>query len=480
MRNALLVARREYIAYVTAWGFWLGLLFTPIALGLGVILPQLAESSTPSRYYTVIDPTGELADAIDRQLAASLDEAARNLIRMNYAIQGQQEQEEAVARYRRLRTHDLSTEQALKQVLPDDVPAVLPAADYIPVTAPANDIDTLKSYLDGDALVDGPLGPRPLFAAIILKPDEGIEYWSGDLALGSLLRVTQNASRSLERHRFLSERGVDVAAFRTVDLNALKVTELSTRTRAGGGNAVTFADRAPLFAGFALCFLLWLLIFSVVNFLLTGTIEERSNKIFDALLTGVTIPQLLSGKLLGVLALSATLMSVWGLAALGLSLASAEGLPSEMRDILSAVLAPDLVIPAVISFFIGYLMYGAIFLALGSLCDTIQEAQSLMSPIIIVMLLPLVVMAITIGNPSSPLLQALVWVPLFTPFLLILRIPLDPPLWQVAGPILMMVVFTLGTLWLSARIYRAGAVHGAGASDVKRFFGGLLGRKPKT
>ena len=64
MGNALLVARREYLAYITAWGFWVGIIFTPLALLLALGLPALIESSQPARYYAVLEDGNTFSDAL--------------------------------------------------------------------------------------------------------------------------------------------------------------------------------------------------------------------------------------------------------------------------------------------------------------------------------------------------------------------------------------------------------------------------------
>ena len=69
------------------------------------------------------------------------------------------------------------------------------------------------------------------------------------------------------------------------------------------------------------------------------------------------------------------------------------------------------------------------------------------------------------------------WIPLLSPFLVILRVPTDPPLWELRLQIVWMVVFTLIVIWGASRVYRAGAVHGAGMNDVRGWFAGLIGRK---
>ncbi len=124
-------------------------------------------------------------------------------------------------------------------------------------------------------------------------------------------------------------------------------------------------------------------------------------------------------------------------------------------------------------------MYGAVFLALGSLCDTIQEAQTLMTPLIVLLMVPMFMITVAISDPESPILSVMSWIPFFTPFLLILRVPTAPPMWEVMGLLALMVVASLSVLWIASRVYRAGAVHGAGVGDVGKWFTKLIPGKKK-
>ncbi|MEM6652568.1 MAG: ABC transporter permease, partial [Pseudomonadota bacterium] len=148
----------------------------------------------------------------------------------------------------------------------------------------------------------------------------------------------------------------------------------------------------------------------------------------------------------------------------------AEGLGS----LVTAAANPVLFVPAIISFVLGYLMYGSLFLALGSLCDTIQEAQTLMTPLFVTLMAPLAMLAFAIQDAESALIEIMAWVPVFTPFLLILRMPTEPPIWEVLAQLSLMALTTLLILHLATRVYRAGAVHGAGVNDVWAFFGKLV------
>ncbi|WP_084399241.1 ABC transporter permease [Henriciella aquimarina] len=477
MRSIYLVARRDYLGYVQAWGFWLSLLLTPLLMGLGMMAPSWAAASQPTRYYTVIDQSGNFASALRAELDQDRIQTARITLDPVGVMNG--EPSDKVQTFDAAIDRGASIEDALEEAGGSTVD--LPQSDFVYVDPPATTQEDIQPWLLGERLVETPAGSQPLFAAIFV-PEGGneIEYWSENVTAQNLLSKVRAAERTLTEKRVFEEAGVSPQILDEADARARDVTERKARppSQAEAGSQVTLADRAPFFAAVLMAFLLWFLIFSVVNYLLMGTIEERSNKIFDSLLTSVKLPHMLAGKLLAVLAVALTLMGVWAIGATVVTNAFSSSMPADAREmmftVISAVARPGLLVPAVLSFVLGYLMYGAVFLALGSLCDTIQEAQTLMTPLIVLLMVPMFMIVVAISDAESPILSVMSWIPIFTPFLLILRIPAQPPLWEVSGLLLLMIAATLLVLWLAARVYRAGAVHGAGVGDVGKWFARLV------
>ena len=477
MRSIYLVARRDYLGYVQAWGFWLGLLLTPILMGIGMMAPTWAAASQPTRYYTVIESGTEFADALRAEIEADRISIARTALDPMATLNG--ESSGKLDAFDAAIGNGASIDEALAAAGGSSVQ--LPQADFVFVAPPASSEEGVQPYLLGERAVDTPDGPQTLFAAVFVPEGAGdIEYWSENITAQGLLSKVRAAERTLTERRVFAEAGVSPRILSEAESRRREIAEKRARPPSASetGSAVTLADRAPFFAAVLLAFLLWFLIFSVVNYLLMGTIEERSNKIFDSLLTSVKLPHMLAGKLLAVLAVALTLMAVWAVGATIVANTFSGAMPADAREmmftIVTAIAKPGLLVPAILSFILGYLMYGAVFLALGSLCDTIQEAQTLMTPLIVMLMVPMFMIVVAISDAESPILSVMSWIPVFTPFLLILRVPAQPPLWEVTGLLVMMVVATLLVLWLAARVYRAGAVHGAGAGDVGKWIAKLM------
>jgi len=455
MRNIYLIFRRDYLGYVKAWGFWLSLAAVPLLMLVGSTFALFAAQSSPVRYYAVIEPGQVFAEAIDAEFARN--EAADIAEKMQLPAGAM----------------DAGAMQAFSD------------RKFLEVPPPAGDLDSLRPYLLGEKLVSGPAGDKPLFAAFILSEDgKSLEYWSDDVNIKTLRFEARDAMRRLARTHALEAAGLSPDFIQAADDAAVQVPERRIRSaveQETAGNEVTLADRAPVFVAGGMAYFLWLMVFSIIQYLLMGTIEERSNKIFDTLLTSVRMPELLAGKLLAVFAVTSTMMLVWGLFALTGSAVLATRVPGAgdmITPFLAAAASPQILVPGIISFLLGYIMYGMIFMALGSLCDTIQEAQTLLSPMMILLMLPMFAIFIAFQDPGSPVVDIAAWIPLFTPFLLILRMPHDPPMWEVLAQMGLMLVTMLAVLWGSVRVYRAGAVNGASVGDLGKMLKGMFGKKP--
>jgi ABC-2 type transport system permease protein len=95
----------------------------------------------------------------------------------------------------------------------------------------------------------------------------------------------------------------------------------------------------------------------------------------------------------------------------------------------------------------------------------------------ILLMLPMFAIFIAFQDPGSPIIDVASWIPVFTPFLLILRMPHNPPMWEIIAQMLIMAVTAATILWLATKVYRAGAIHGAGIGDLGGVFKRLFSRK---
>lgn len=458
MRAIYLIARREFLSYVATWGFWLSLASVPLFMALGFGLPILIESSQPTRYYVMIDETGGRLDAAYR---ASVEES-----RQRQAAEMREAVSEMVGDNPQITA---ALDQQMATTMLDD-------GRYVRLDPPATDVDGLRPYLLGERLLDTAEGEMPLFAAIYLRADaEGgieIEYWSTNLTDGGLRSEIRGALRDYMRAERLLAAGVSGDMLEAADSLRPVVRELNPE-RAGADAAVTASDRLPVIVAIGVAFALWIIIFSVVNMLLTAMIEEKGNKVLEMMMSSARHHEILTGKLFGVAAVSFTLLAFWGLLAFGggtLAQQAAASANMPIGDLIGAIFNPGLLVPALGYFIIGYFMYGAVFLAVGSLCDTLQDAQTLMSPIMLVMMVPLFLVMVAADSPDSPIVTFASWVPVWTPFIMLARLPQDPSMMELVGTTGLMLGTAIVVIWGAGVMFRMGALNQANQETIKNWF----------
>lgn len=417
MRRLLKIALREYIAYVRTVGFWLSMLLMPVGLIIAAGLPSMMEKSAPVPALAVVDLTGQgFTEVVARQLREPRPPTGRA---------------QAVI-----------------------VPSPVQGADIAQVTA------ALKPYLAGEQLLPG---GRTLDAAAIIHGADGkvaVDLWSVNVADGSLEQAVKAAVTEAMRGQRLRAAGLDAGEIAELDALAPKVTAYSHKA---AGGEVSLRDRLPGIVGFALGMLLWSVIFTGAGILLNSVIEEKSSRILEVLLASASTTEIMFGKILGVAGVTTTVLGVWaGLGGTALAMAN----PEIARDVAAVLFDNGLVFYFAVYLVGGYLMYAALFIAVGAFCETTREAQTLLGPVMIFLMVPVLFMSQAIRNPGSPMLEALSWIPPFTPFLMTARAAGEPPMWQVAGTGLLMVLTTAGVVWIAGRAFRAGALS-TGRLDLK-------------
>jgi ABC-2 type transport system permease protein len=494
MRYVLLIGLREYVENAKTKGFWIGIFMFPLIIAIGIGVSSYLARAQPSRHFVLVDQSGAFAESIEQSIEQahqrSVLDALGQYTRQNLA-QRQQLDLSAIP------AGGSATDQAaveafiaaggekaflarIRPMLKQDAPPFkAPSRAFARVDLP-DEIDAdasvegilakLRPYLTGDRhiVVDG--RQTRLFAALLIEPSaleqamrgargalgEGaIQYWSTNLTDGNLPELIRNAVNDEVRRRLYLARGVDVATVRDIEDTRVRVGAFDPG-KAEGEETVSIADRIVRSAPLGFVYLLWVSIFSVMQMLLNNTIEEKSNRIAEVLLSSVTPGEIMLGKLLGIAAIGFTMVATWlATAFVGLQLYQGAG-AEIIAPALHALAASGLVPMFLLCFLFGYLIYAGLFLSLGALCNDLKDAQNFQGPIMMIMLVPLLTMVFINRDPHGALATIMTWIPLYTPFAMMNRAAADPPLVELIGATLLMIVTALLALWLAGRVFRNG------------------------
>jgi len=282
-----------------------------------------------------------------------------------------------------------------------------------------------------------------------------VQYWSSNLTDRRLPELVGRALNDEVRSREYVDRGVSRAVVRQVQGTSIRLSSFDPG-KEEGKETVSLGDRIVRSAPVAFVYLLWISIFVVMQMLLNNTIEEKSNRIIEVLLSSVTPSELMMGKLIGIAGIGFTMVGTWlATAFIGMQLYQGPGTEviGQALDVLSG---SGLVPTFFVYFLLGYLLYAGIFLSAGSLCNSLKEAQSLQGPMMMIMIVPLMTMVFINMDPHGTLARIMTWIPIYTPFVMMNRAAADPPLFDLVGSALLVIATTAVVLWLSGRIFRIG------------------------
>lgn len=479
MSRMLKIAGREYAAYAKTFGFWLSLLMFPLFAVVGAALPILTRNAAEVPTVVIVDASGGNHGADLRRALDVQGERARLLaVRGAAAAEGGIAGVEKVRRAGDLGGYDAAVAE-LKRVAPRTAAAfkaprpkfiVLPApADLQAVSSPAAAEQAIRPYLTG-AKAPAP-GYESLRAAAVLTREDGtlaLRLWSDKSVPAELESDLRNALRDVARADRLAAAGVDPALVARLDAVQPRLQSFSL---AAQGRQIGLADRLPGLIGFITGMILWSAVITGASILMNSVIEEKSNRVLEVLLSSATSTEILGGKVLGVAALTATVMGGWGVVGTFLFSQAAPGILAEI----TGVIQPLSLFWIALFFLGGYVMYATIFAGIGAFCETPREAQTLLGPVMLILFVPIFVAQMAIRNPDAEILRMLSWVPPFTPFLMAVRVTNEPPLWEVLGTLLAMVAFAALVVWISGRAFRAGALSTA-KLEWKGLFGVLTGK----
>ena len=477
MSKTLVIAVRDYNASVRTKSFLISLILMPVLIFGGAVIGRIAQDAgdTRPKKIAVIDRTA--ADPGSGALASVLIEKAKE---RNEKLLGED------GKYRRA-PYEIEPISITAETSPEELdrlrfelservrggelfafaeigPKVVEAppedavADAFAAAGVAAGATTRPALADVEAADDGD-GANP-FAGVELPPEvqrfldeRGIRYTSENTTDFSVRQwIAKTLTPEIQGRRFAAaqlppEKVLNLSIPPTVQSRALAVQ--------GEGGEIAYEDDPNPIVSFIIPIFLLFLMFTVIMTasqpLTTNVIEEKQLRIAEVLLGSVRPFELMLGKLIGTVGVSLTLAGIY--AAGGLFLAG-------QFDVLDAIDVSTLLWFLLFAG-IGTLMYGALFVAVGAAVTNLKEAQNLLTPVILLVVAPMMVFMPIVTEPTGTLSRAFTYFPLTTPMTAVLRLAVPPgmPLWEKLAAAGLSLVTTLVLVWLAGRIFRFGMLH---------------------
>ncbi len=445
------VAKREFMATVLTKAFLIGVFIVPIIITASIpVATLLVSTRAPAVKGTVaiIDQSGGSEGLVAAALAEALTPDA---IEAQQKIQAK-EDTEAVAGEIEARLGKEKAEQARigTAIAGANTP---PAPDITPeILSPTADIDSEKQKLIEGTTLDGSrLALIVVDPAAVHRPASDKPFGAFQVFVKSKLdaraqrAITDQVGRALIRAR--------LAANGSNPDDVLAMTALP-RVRAqavtAGGDKST-GEMQQYILPIAFMMLLWISVFTSGQFLMTSTIEEKSNRIMEVLLSAVSPMQLMTGKILGQMGAGLLILCIY----------SGFGITSLLYLNRTELLDPSNFIFLIAFFFIAFFTIASMMAAVGSVVTDIHEAQTLMMPIMIVVMIPMLLMMPIISNPAGRMATVMSFIPPISPFVMVLRmssVSQPPPMWQLLAAVALGVVTVFVFLKGAAKIFRIGVL----------------------
>ena len=301
-------------------------------------------------------------------------------------------------------------------------------------------------------------------------------------------KIESDISKALESNLISQELKIDPKRIDSIKSRA-EAVEITSEKKGEGGKLQTANFDVARGIGYAISFLIYITLIIYGTMVMRGVMEEKTNRIAEVIVSSVRPFQLMLGKIIGIGAVGLTQFLIWIVLIGVLTSVVTSMIPPEVLEqvqqnsqqipgssqqgseairnlaeaqaSLSSINWP-LVIGCFIFYFLGgYLFYAALFAAVGSAVnEDPQDAQTLMFPITLPIILAIFIMINAITDPSGSLATWSSLIPFFSPIIMMARVPFGVPdtvpYWQLALSMILLVAGFLFTTWLSAKIYRTG------------------------
>ncbi len=240
--------------------------------------------------------------------------------------------------------------------------------------------------------------------------------------------------------------------------------------------------------GYILSFILYMFLLIYGAMVMQSVIDEKNSRVLEVMVSSVRPFELMMGKILGIASVAVVQIVIWGVLICGVGavvmpqlmpdemlagveavqsgtaqateIAAATDFDPEMMQALATATDMGYVLKIFISLLLfvlgGYLLYSAMFAAVGSAVDNVQDAQQLQTPITIPIILALLMMIAVIRDPNSQLAFWFSMIPLTSPVVMVARIPYDIPMWEIILSLAILYTSFIGMVWVAAKIYRVG------------------------
>ncbi len=428
MRKTLIIAKREYQAMVRTKAFIVSLVLMPIFMGGGILAQKALRGrvDVSDKRIVVLDATGRLLGPLS----------------------------EAAERYNRDEIFDEETgKQTSSRCLFLPGPAV-------PVT------DEVRAELSQQAKRGEVFGFLDI-PEDVLDPRRGrseVRFHGQGAAFSDIRRWLSRTVNDVVQLLRFTDVGIDPKIVRTATAPVI-VESLGLYERTASGE-IRKAEKSQrelaFFVPLGVLMLMFMAVMIVAQPLLQSVLEEKQQRIAEVMLGSASPFQIMMGKLVGNVGVSLTVVGVYALG----------GLATARHYDVMHLMPTELAVWFIVYQILACLLFGSAFIAVGAACNEIKDAQNLMTPIMLILVVPLMLWFNVLREPLS---KFATWISLFppaTPMLMLVRLSASSavPLWQPLLGVGLVLLATVCCVFAAGRVFRIGILSQGKTPRLRELF----------
>jgi ABC-2 type transport system permease protein len=317
---------------------------------------------------------------------------------------------------------------------------------------------------------------QPKGIIVYTKENESIER------IGSLEKMITDQLKDFKMERYNVDKDA-LKDIRTTSIELKTINLSDTGEEKSSNSAILYG------LGFGLGILIYMFVLVYGIQIMQGVIDEKTSKIVEVIVSSVKPFQLMLGKILGIASVGLLQFFIWIVLITTLSTATLSyfglkmpqqqmmeqmtqnadeevkeaiqqqgvGKAQEVLNNMGEIPFAKIAFVFVFYFLGGYLMYGALFAAVGSAVESLQESQQFQFPVTLPLLIGyLGLFMFVLRDPNGTVSFWLSIIPFTSPVAMVGRVAFDVPTWQLLLSMGLLVAGFIFTTWLAGRIYRVG------------------------
>ena len=266
--------------------------------------------------------------------------------------------------------------------------------------------------------------------------------------------------------RFVGD-AVRITRARAAGLDDLQILSLTApvgfETELTTGKGETASGPASYVVGYIVMFVLYMSILLYAVNVMRSVVEEKTSRVVEIMVSSIKPTPLMLGKILGVGSAGLVQLGAWGVMALLifhyrvalLGLIGVDAAAASAVDV--PVIGAAAVVVVLLYFLLGYFLYAALYAAIGAMVNSEQEAQQLQTPVVLLLIIPVVCVQLIANDPRGGAAAVLTVIPFSSPVLMPMRYLLGgASTGEVALSLALLAASLAAVVWLAARIYRVG------------------------